>query len=193
MVGLAGDLDPDHPYDVLLAIPPSHYFEYSKHDDVYAARFLPTANYQSIIGANSMMGHDILFDGDTMNIGWAESQCDYPDLVRKYVQPNFPTMDNLDISSCVIRANERINHGFCTLIACKSTGIAILIALGFAAFLRCCLWCCGKRRIRMEEPSYEKLSVSELEMQTPPSVLHQYRDDGDDDDLGDDDAKRRLS
>ncbi len=37
--GLVGILDPDSPNDVLLAIPPTHYMEYSPSKDVYTPRF----------------------------------------------------------------------------------------------------------------------------------------------------------
>jgi len=36
--GLAEKLDPDHPNDVLVILPPSNYFEYSPLKDLYYAR-----------------------------------------------------------------------------------------------------------------------------------------------------------
>jgi hypothetical protein len=56
--GLVGDLDPDHPYDVLLAIPASHYIECD--NGLCVNRFYATESSGSVLGANSMMGHDIL-------------------------------------------------------------------------------------------------------------------------------------
>lgn len=80
VVGLASDMDPDHPYDVILAIPPSHYMEQDSSGQ-YTARFYDTESNGSVLGANAMMGHDVLFDADALRIGWAESQCDYNKLV----------------------------------------------------------------------------------------------------------------
>lgn len=59
VVGLAADIDPDNPYDVLIAVPPSHYLERDMHVG-YTARFYDTESSGSVLGANSMMGHDIL-------------------------------------------------------------------------------------------------------------------------------------
>lgn len=59
--GLAGDLDPDHPYDVIVAVPASHYMECE--NGVCVNRFYATESSGSVLGANSMMGHDILVGG----------------------------------------------------------------------------------------------------------------------------------
>lgn len=79
--GLAGDVDPDHPYDILLAIPPTHYMEYDDKAKKYVARFYADEGGGSVLGANAMMGHDVYFDLDDKRIGWAESDCDYHELV----------------------------------------------------------------------------------------------------------------
>jgi hypothetical protein len=76
VVGLAGVLDPENPHDVILAIPPSHYMELDN-SGKYTARFYDTERSGSVIGANAMMGHDVLFDIDNGVIGWAQSHCDY--------------------------------------------------------------------------------------------------------------------
>lgn len=75
--GLVGRvMDPENPYDVILAIPPSHYMEYNPRTDQYTFRFY-LDNGPSFLGANAMMGHDVLFDVANQRIGWAESSCDY--------------------------------------------------------------------------------------------------------------------
>lgn len=79
--GLAGSLDPKHPNDVLLAFPPSHYMEYDPDTGKYTSRFYATERGGSVLGANAMMGHNILFDADKDQIGWSESDCDYHRLV----------------------------------------------------------------------------------------------------------------
>jgi len=80
--GLAGALDPDHPTDVILALPPSHYMEYDEKSKTYTARFYPTERSGSVLGANAMMGHEVFFDMDNDRIGWSESDCSYSKLVH---------------------------------------------------------------------------------------------------------------
>ena len=81
-VGLAGDLDKDHPLDVILAIPPSHYMELDSKNK-YTARFYDDESGGSVIGANAMMGHNVFFDVENKRIGWAESTCDYSELLSE--------------------------------------------------------------------------------------------------------------
>eukprot|EP00934_Nitzschia_sp_Nitz4_P002637 Nitzschia sp. Nitz4//scaffold97_size77645//54005//55993//NITZ4_005524-RA/size77645-processed-gene-0.86-mRNA-1//1//CDS//3329560674//2627//frame0 len=80
--GLAGHLDNTHPHDVLLAFPPSHYMEYNPEDGKYTPRFYVTERSGSVLGANAMMGHNVLFDGEEARLGWAESDCDYTKLIQ---------------------------------------------------------------------------------------------------------------
>lgn len=75
--GYAGlDLSPDSPQDVLLAIPPEHYME----RDIYN-RYSPYVSFSEssggVLGANAMMGHDVLFDMKNDRIGFAKSDCKY--------------------------------------------------------------------------------------------------------------------
>lgn len=81
--GLAGAMDPKHPNDVILAIPPSHYMEYNPEKEKYTSRFYPTERSGSVLGANAMMGHDVFFDMDNTRLGWAESDCDYTKTVTE--------------------------------------------------------------------------------------------------------------
>jgi hypothetical protein len=80
--GLAAAVDPDNPYDVLLAIPASHYMEFDEKKGKYVGRFYTDEGSGSVIGANAMMGHNIVFDVDQGRIGWAESACDYSHLIN---------------------------------------------------------------------------------------------------------------
>ena len=82
VIGLAADLDPIHPYDVILALPPSHYMEFDEKSRKYVARFYTDEGGGSVLGANAMMGHDVFFDVDNHQIGFAESACDYTKLVK---------------------------------------------------------------------------------------------------------------
>ena len=97
--GFAVDVDPDHPYDVLLAIPPSHYMEFDDKQNKYIARFYADESGGSVLGANAMMGHDVFFDIDTKLIGWAESDCDYHSLITN--NGFFDELDSIDTHSIV--------------------------------------------------------------------------------------------
>lgn len=75
--GLAGPIDTDNPNDVIVAMPPTHYMEYSAKTQKYTPRFYFTESHGGVLGANFMMGHEILFDVDKNLVGFAESNCDY--------------------------------------------------------------------------------------------------------------------
>jgi hypothetical protein len=64
VTGLAGEqsLDTEHPYDVILAIPPSHYMEFDNKKNKYIARFYTDEGGGSVLGGNAIMGHDVSFD-----------------------------------------------------------------------------------------------------------------------------------
>ncbi len=77
VVGYAGKhLSRDSPRDVLLAVPPHHYMEYNPKTKKYTSRIYFTEQSGGVLGANSMIGHDILFDWENRRIGFAESSCD---------------------------------------------------------------------------------------------------------------------
>ena len=82
--GLAGKVDYGTPNDILFAIPAVHYMQHNG-DGTYTARiYLDREDSAgSILGANAMMGHNILFDIDSGRIGLAESECDYARLVAE--------------------------------------------------------------------------------------------------------------
>jgi len=57
--GLAGNLDLNHPYDVVVAIPPSHYMEHLS-DGTVTNRLYDTETDGSVLGANAIVGHDVM-------------------------------------------------------------------------------------------------------------------------------------
>jgi Xylanase inhibitor N-terminal len=75
--GLAGLLDQSNPQDVIVAMPPTHYMEYSNKDEMYTARIYFDEGRGGVLGANFMMGHEIFFDVEGQRLGFAESSCDY--------------------------------------------------------------------------------------------------------------------
>jgi hypothetical protein len=81
MAGLARELYSDHPYDVLLAMPPNHYMEYDETEGVYLSLEKRSPGPSVLTEANTIMGHDALFDAENQRIGWAGSRCDYSYLV----------------------------------------------------------------------------------------------------------------
>jgi len=84
VVGLANQVDPVHPLDILIAVPPTHYMEFDEENRQWQSRFYVDESSGGVLGANAMMGHDVLFDVENFRIGWAESTCDYTALMEKY-------------------------------------------------------------------------------------------------------------
>lgn len=80
--GLAGNLDPNNPYDIIVAIPPSHYMNGNTNIGYVARFYVDEMGYTATIGANTMMGHDVLFDVEEGALGFAESHCDYTKLEK---------------------------------------------------------------------------------------------------------------
>ena len=83
--GLSGNIDTSMPNDILLAIPPKHYMQRNSKDGTYTSRIYLDRDdgLGNVLGANTMMGHDILFDLDGARIGFSESECDYAKLVAE--------------------------------------------------------------------------------------------------------------
>jgi len=79
--GTAAAVDPSSPNDVLLAIPASHYMEFSPKDRTYTSRIYFSESSGGVLGANAMMGHDVLFDMENGRVGFSESNCEYMDVV----------------------------------------------------------------------------------------------------------------
>lgn len=80
--GLAGIIDEEFPYDILIVIPPAHYIEFDSDHNKYVGRFSLTESGGSVLGANTIRGHDVYFDiPDNDRIGFAPSDCDYYNLI----------------------------------------------------------------------------------------------------------------
>jgi hypothetical protein len=75
--GMAGSIDGNHPNDIIVAVPPTHYMEYSVKTKKYSPRIYFSEYSGGVLGANFMMGHDIFFDAEKHRLGFAESDCDY--------------------------------------------------------------------------------------------------------------------
>lgn len=72
------NLDPSNQRDVWIAVPPSHYLEFSLKKQKWRPRLYFTEGPNSgLLGANVLMGHDTYFDQIEERLGWAESHCKY--------------------------------------------------------------------------------------------------------------------
>jgi hypothetical protein len=88
--GLAGEeFDPNSPQDIILAIPASNYMEYAapqagvvQGKGTYTPRIYFTEKQGSVIGANAMQGHNVLFDRENGRVGFAESSCEYQEVSK---------------------------------------------------------------------------------------------------------------
>jgi hypothetical protein len=77
VIGQVGYLDVERWSDVLLSIPATSYMEYSPTLKVYVSRLFFTETRGGVLGANSMQGHNVLFDWQHSRIGFAQSSCNY--------------------------------------------------------------------------------------------------------------------
>lgn len=81
-VGLAGKtISPSSPKDIVIAIPASHYMEYVPSSNTYVPRVYLSERSGGVLGANTMMSHDVVFDAEHRRIGFSESDCNYDELV----------------------------------------------------------------------------------------------------------------
>jgi hypothetical protein len=85
VIGLANLVDPTNAHDILIAMPARHYMEFDDDDATWTPRFyVDESGSGGVLGANMMMGHDVLFDVQNNRIGWAEADCDYTALMQQY-------------------------------------------------------------------------------------------------------------
>jgi len=74
---LAKRVDSLHCNDVLIEIPPIHYL-FSIGDNLFSIEIEFERSFTNgIIGANVLQKHDVLFDDDNSQIGFARSKCEY--------------------------------------------------------------------------------------------------------------------
>ena len=176
IVGLAGDLDKDHPLDVILAIPPEHYYEYDDEEGGYVSRFYDNGG-MGVIGANSMMGHDVYFDVENDRIGWSESDCDYTELVKQYTDGDWvpATPEPIDDPSRVEVSNNDnrkdepsgnykspVDTKVCNGLACQiSVLVGVMAVISLVTFR-------VMRRVP-SGPSYE-IADTELELRNVSAI-----------------------
>jgi len=136
--GLAENLDPDNPNDVLVVIPPNHYFTYSTKEDKYYPAIYVTEGSGTVLGANFMAGHDVFFDiAENNRLGFAVSDCNYSRLFNdeNTLSPtSSPTISPTPIIPATITIADHISQeekedkNACDSFACVYR--EILITLG---------------------------------------------------------------
>ena len=70
---MAGDRDPQNPFDGLMAVPATHYMEYNPSTGTYRAKITLDSKLGSFLGINVMHGHAFYYDLSKDRIGFAES------------------------------------------------------------------------------------------------------------------------
>jgi Eukaryotic aspartyl protease len=123
--GYAGNLDPLSPKDLLIAIPATSYMDYSAFSKKYTSRLYFSESHGGVLGANTMQGHNVLFDWQNGRVGFAESSCTYDkkNTPKSVIDDRYPTDCELSnpilTKSCV----ETVDHRMC---ANNPTNIALL-------------------------------------------------------------------
>lgn len=146
VVGLAGSLDPEHPLDVIVAMPPTHYMQYDKNYQKYVPRFYLNEMWDPVLGANAMMGHDINFNEEENHIGWAESLCDYTELVDEFEEEELAeqvpkpgaepkvSWEESEPSVPQAKVGSNARGGICNTFGCKGgltvVSLAVLVVTG---------------------------------------------------------------
>ncbi len=96
---MAGDLDPENPFDALMVIPSANYVEYNPDTGSYRVKIDIDSKDGAFIGMNAMQGHIFVYDLEQKRIGFAEaSNCSPWD-------PAVTETDVSDIFQC-----EMIHH-----------------------------------------------------------------------------------
>ena len=70
---MAGDRDPQNPFDGLMAVPATHYMEQNPSTGTYRAKITLDSKLGSFLGINAMHGHAFFYDLSKDRIGFAES------------------------------------------------------------------------------------------------------------------------
>eukprot|EP00588_Corethron_pennatum_P011356 CAMPEP_0194267118 /NCGR_PEP_ID=MMETSP0169-20130528/1762_1 /TAXON_ID=218684 /ORGANISM="Corethron pennatum, Strain L29A3" /LENGTH=1026 /DNA_ID=CAMNT_0039007927 /DNA_START=62 /DNA_END=3139 /DNA_ORIENTATION=- len=103
------DSDRSHANDVVVAMPPWHYMEYSSSSKKWTPRFYLDERSGGVLGANAMMGHEILFDWEHKRVGFAESNCDYEEMLLESHEGGAGEQDEEEVESEGVGLEENVN------------------------------------------------------------------------------------
>jgi hypothetical protein len=70
---MAGDLDPENPFDALMVIPAANYMEYNPDTGSYRVKIDLESTDGAFIGMSAMQGHIFVYDVEQKRIGFAEA------------------------------------------------------------------------------------------------------------------------
>ncbi len=170
--GLAGKLDLATPNDVMFAIPANHYMLHNERDDTFSPRIYLDRDDSlgNVLGANAMMGHDMLFDMDAARIGFAESNCDYTRLVGYDGSANAKDNDNVGDVQFGLRAEAVEDKGVCSSLQCRGVfgATLTLFFLGFFFF--------GRRYVNGGGSTPMEMRPADLEMKSNRNLGPRYSD-----------------
>lgn len=76
--------------------------EYSPVAKLYTSRIYFTESQGGVLGANAMIGHNVLFDWEHGRVGFARSTCEHPD-------ENHEEVDEPESSNCAL-SDETLTH-----------------------------------------------------------------------------------
>lgn len=170
--GLAGKLDLATPNDVMFAIPAKHYMQHNEKDDTYSPRIYLDRDDSlgNVLGANAMMGHDMLFDVDAARIGFAESNCDYTGLVGYDGSASVKANDGAQIG---LKVDTGEDKGVCSSLQCRGVfgATLTLFFIGFFFF--------GRRYVNGGSTAAAVPPPVDLEMKSNRNLGSRYSDSSD--------------
>jgi hypothetical protein len=180
VVGLAGALDPDHPHDVVVAVPASHYYEYDEERNAHFAGFYAggdveagTGGRWNVIGANAMMGHDVHFDVEHGRIGWSESSCDYSALI----EPSHLKEGSESSDDSHVVANKTHYVGTCSLTCKLGVAASFVVAGAVVVFILVRRRGSDRRHLgRYSAAPQQELELTASDLEPPSSDHSQDRD-----------------
>jgi hypothetical protein len=179
--GLAGIVDMSTPNDVLLAIPPQHYMQNNK-DGTFTPRiYLDRDNaLGNVLGANAMMGHDVMFDLEVGRIGFSESDCDYARLIAGGGEDAAVDVDNNEDGLLAAQQTSDTNNNsiLCTSNRCFGLFAFTMILILFTCFLFARRYVNRQDNVTSGDSSIRDIeSSSEFEMQLKSSQNKHPRGD----------------
>jgi hypothetical protein len=132
VVGLAGEIDPSSPQDIILAVPATHYMEYSPSKRTYTPRLYFSESKGGVIGSNAMQRHNVLFDWENRRVGFAESSCEYEAADEKNTDEGSVEVDcRLGSPSLMTSCSESVD-----LSRCNQHGTSDLTLFGHEVWTR---------------------------------------------------------